>query len=366
MQPVTEPSALATSGSLSQARHGFVAVAAGAVILNGLCACGVPFGIGQPTTRALESGAANTLSEARSFEITGSYTESETQSTVPNTPASAARTNLSGAHLELDLQVTRPETEHVLVSTPALKLEAIVIGIEAYFRGNAFLSQHMGDDPLSRNLVKAAGNAWWRGTARLAPRLPDFTDGTNFSSTFLGTAVTQRTDYVSVDGLDAVELSGPRADVFIAANPPYQVLRVRLKTGVVVDGIINGDLRYKNFNQDFRIAAPADVIDFSNLSTLPPLYTVVSVDTTGCGSPCAFSAVLKNLGGRIGAQAPSTVTFTVTDAASGHVLGTCKAVVQPDVGYNSTTQVACTMGGLNGQQVNAATVTATADNPGRG
>ncbi len=356
---------MATFGSLSRARQGSLAVLAGAAVLATFAACDLPFALGQPTTRALEKGAADTLTAARSFELTGSYTETGTESTVPNTPASAARTNLSGAHLDLDLQVIRPDTEHVVVSTAAVRLEAIVLGNEAYFRGNQFLSQHMGNDPVSRNLVKAAGNSWWKGSAGQLPRLPDFTDGTTLSETFLGTAVTQRTDHVSVEGLDAVELSGPRADVFIAAGAPYQVLRVHLKPGVVVDGITDGDLRFKNFNQKFRITAPGDVIDFSDLSTIPPLYSVVSVDTSGCGSPCAVSAVLKNLGGMTGAQAPSTITFTITDTASRQVLGSCQALVRPDVGYNSTTKVGCTMAGLNGQPVNAAIVTATADNPGR-
>jgi len=34
---------------------------------------------------------------------------------------------------------------------------------------------------------------------------------------------------------------------------------------------------------------------FSNLSTLTPIYTVVSVDTSGCGSQCAVLALVKNL-----------------------------------------------------------------------
>jgi hypothetical protein len=178
--------------------------------------------------------------------------------------------------------------------------------------------------------------------------------------------VTQRTDHQSVDGFDAVGLSGPRADVFIAANPPYRVLRVHIKYGVVVDGISDGVLRFDSFDRDFQIAAPADVIDFSNLSTLPPIYTVVSVDTSRCASPCAVSALLRNLGGISGAIAPSNVTFVMTDSASGLAVGSCQAKVQPDVGFNSTTTVACTMAGVNSQQVDAATVTATADNPGRG
>lgn len=333
--------------------------AAGTTILVVLAACDAPFGVGLPTTRALEAGAVDTLTAANAFEITGSYTE-------PNLViASGARSAAATATWSIDLQVTRPATQHAVVSTTEVKLEAIVIGGDAYFRGNAFLSQHMGADPLSRNLVRAAGNSWWKGSANSLNRLPDFTDGATFKSTFLGTAVTERTDHLLVDGLDAVELSGPRADVFIAANPPYQLLRVHLKRGAVIDGISDGDLHFKNFGQDFHTAAPADVIDFSNLSSLPPIYTVVSVDTSGCSSPCAVSALLKNLGGMTGAQAPSTVTFTMTDAASQQAIGSCKALVQPDVGYNSTTKVGCTMAGLNGQQVNAATVTAAAENPGR-
>jgi len=183
------------------------------------------------------------------------------------------------------------------------------------------------------------------------------------AATFLGSAATQRTDHQPVGGLDAVELSGARADVFIASASPYQLLRVHLKKGVVVDGISDADLKYSNVDHDFKISAPTDVIDFGNLSTLPPIYTVISVDTSGCGSPCVVSAKLKNLGGMTGASAPSTITFAMNDAANGQALGSCQARVQPDVGYNATTTVSCT---IAGQATNAAVVTATADNPGRG
>ena len=340
-----------------------MALAAAAAIIAAVPACDLPLALGQPTTRALEDGAVASLDAAKSFRIAGTYTD---QSTTLNATASSARTSPAGVRATIDLQLVKPSLEHVAVSTADVKLEAILAGDVAYFRGNQFLSQHMGSDPLSRNLVKAAGNGWWKGGAGNAPRLPDLTDGKSFRSTFLGTAVTQRIDHQSINGFDAVGLSGPRADVFIAATPPYRVLRVHLKNGVVVDGISNGELQFDSFDRDFRIAAPADVIDFSNLSTLPPIYTVVSVDTSRCVSPCAVSAVLRNLGGMSGATAPSTVTFTITDSASGQVVGSCQAKVQPDVGFNSTTTVACTMAAVNGQQVDAATVTATADNPGRG
>jgi hypothetical protein len=319
----------------------------GAVVVAALSACDLPLGLDLPTTRSLESGATGTLIAADSFEITGSYTEGSDQ-------------------WSIDLQLSRPGTEHVTITTSAVKLEAIILGNNAYFRGQQFLSAHMGSDLGSRSLVKAAGNGWWKGSAGHVPQLTDLTDGTAFKATFLGQAVTQRTDHVSVDGIDAVDLSGARGDVFITAKAPYRVLRVRLKHGVVVDGIRDADLRFVNYNSDFRISAPADVIDFSNLTTLPPIYTVVSVDTSGCGSPCAVSALLKNLGGLVHAQAPSTISFTMTDTASRQVLGSCQTQVVPDVKYNATTTVTCSIDNVTAQQSNAATVTATPDNPGRG
>jgi hypothetical protein len=318
----------------------------GAVVVAALSACGPPFGLDLATTRSLESGATGTLVAADSFEITGSYSEGSNQWSV-------------------DLQLSRPSAEHVTVTTSDIKLEAITLGTDAYFRGQQFLSAHMGSDVVSRSFVKAAGNGWWKGSAGHVPQLTDFTDGNAFKSTFLGQTVTQRTDHVSVDGIDAVELSGARGDVFITAQAPYRVLRVRLKHGVVVDGIRDADLRFVNYNNDFKLSAPADVIDFSNLTTLPPIYTVVSVDTSGCGSPCVVSALLKNLGGLIHAQAPSTITFTLTDTAARQVLGSCQTQVVPDVKYNATTTVTCSIDNVSAQQSNAATVMATPDNPGR-
>ena len=362
MQPVTEPSALAISGSFSTARNGALALVAGVAVLAALASCDLPFDLGQPTTRALENGASDGLTTAQSFEIIGTYAGPGAVLPV----ASGARTSAPppATTWSIDLQIVRPDTEHMVVSADNVKLEAIILSNGAYFRGHEFLARYMGTDPLSQNLVKAAGSSWWKGSSNIVPRLPDFTNGVSFRTTFLGTAVTQRTDHVSVDGLDAVELSGPRADVYIAANSPYRVLRVRLKNGVVVDGISAGDVRYSNFDKDFGIVAPTDVIDFSNLSTLTPIYTVLSVDTSGCGSPCVVSASLKNLGGMRTAKAPSTIMFTMTDAATGHVLGSCQVQVRPDVGFNSTTGVSCTIGGVSGAP-NAAIVTATADNPGQ-
>jgi hypothetical protein len=314
-----------------------------ALALVALAACNAPFSL--PSTRALEDGVVASLATAKSFEITGTYSEAAFVWTI-------------------DMQlVPASATAHVTVSKPGLSLEAILIGGDAYFRGNEFLSQRMGSDPTSRNLVKVAGNGWWRGSAVNVPQLPDFTQANNFRTTFLGTAVTERTDHVSVGGVDGVALAGPRARVVIESHPPYRLLGVTLQKKVVVDGISDADLRFEHFDQDFGIAAPSDVIDFAHLSTLPPLYTVVSVNTSRCGTPCVVSAVLKNLGGKLGAQAPSVATFTMVNPASTKTVGTCQAVVQPDVDFNLTTTVTCTID-VGGQTLQASRVTAVVDNPG--
>jgi hypothetical protein len=326
------------------ARH--VAGLAGACALAAaLAACDLPFGLGLPSTRALEAGAAASLGESR-FEVSGTYWE-------------------SGEKWSVDVQLERPDREHVLVNGSKLKLEAIVIGSSAYFRGQDFLVAHVGTDPLAQNLIKAAGNAWWKGTAGLLPSLSELTAAPSFQQTFLGPAVSRRIDHVAVAGVDAAELSGARGDVYIGLAAPYPLLRVQFSGRVTIDGLEYADLVYGSYGHDFGIAAPADVIDFSNLSTLPPIYSVISVDTSKCGSPCAVSATLKNLGGLKGAKAPSTITFTMTSTANNAVIGSCQAQVVPDVGYNATTTVSCTISSLS-QPANAAIVTATADNPGRG
>jgi hypothetical protein len=329
-----------------------LAVVAGAVLVTLVSGCQAPFGLGAPSTRALEDGVTSSLATAKSFEIAGSY-------------------QAAGAQWSMDLQLVPGTAEHAVVSNAVLKLEALIFfdangnPVDAYFRGNQYLSQQMGSDPASRNLVKAAGNGWWKGPASEVPRLFSLTDGPTFRVAFLGTAVTSRTDHVAVDGVDAVNLSGSRADVFIAAAAPYQPLRLHFKTGATIDGIADADFRYSNFGTDFKITRPTDVIDFSNLSTLPPIYTVLSVDTSRCTTTCVVSALVKNLGGKFGAQAPSTITFTMSDSATKVTLGTCLAQVAPDVGYNATTTVSCTVTALGGQQANAATVTAVPTNPGR-
>ena len=328
-------------------RNRWILAPAAAIMFLTASACSNPLEVASlPSTRALEGGAGDSLTNAKSFEITGDYTE-------------------EGSRWSIDAQIVPPNTEHVILTGSNVQLETIVIGGSAYFRGQQFFAQHTAGDANTQSLVRAAGNTWWKASSAGLARLPDFTDGQSFRSTFLGPVASRRVDHLVVGGQPAVDLAGVRGDVYIAASPPYQPLGVHLNRRVFVDGLSDADIWYTNFNKDFAITAPQDVIDFSNLSTLPPIYFVTSIDTSGCGSPCVLVAQLKNVGGRGNAKAPSSVLFTVTDAASGNSVGTCSATVAPDVGYNATTSVSCTIGNLDFQNLNAAVVAATVDNPGR-
>ena len=335
-------------------------------VLLALPACSLPFGIGSPTTRALESGVQDSLNSAHSFEVTGFYTQTQVAPPPPVVSGARFTAPALGARWSMDMQLDRQaQAKHFLLSSGTTKLEAIVLSDQAFFRGHDFLAAFLGGDPRTTDLVNAAGDAWWKGPAGLVPQLPDLTDGTAFRAAFLGSAVNSRTDHVQIGGVDTIELSGPRGDVYVEYSQPYRLARLVINRRTSIDGIGESDLRYRNYDRDFAIRPPADVIDFSNLSTLPPIYTVVSVDTSRCTSPCVVSALLKNLGGPSGAKAPSTVVFVLKDSATGTAAGSCTATVAPDVGYAGTTSVSCTIP-LSGSPPNAAVVTATANNPGRG
>src|SRR5215470_7584356 len=186
-----------------------------------LAACN-PFGL--PATRALENGAANMLMSAKSFQMDGHY-------------------KAAGATWTVTVQLTRPDREHVIATSNGQQLEAVVIGSIAYFRGQDFLKAHL-TDARSQALVSAAGSAWWKGIAVDVPSYPDLTGGPAFRTNFIGPAVTSRVDGQSVNGADAVELSGARADVYIGTDPPYPLLRLRIKDGVTVDGITDADFAF--------------------------------------------------------------------------------------------------------------------------
>src|SRR5712692_1679219 len=95
-------------------------ILAAAACLLALTTCDPTLGLGLPGERALEEGAVATLGKATSFEIVGSYGDAR-------------------GRWIIDLQVVRPNTEHIVLTGPDQKIEAIVLGGRGYFRGPQFL-----------------------------------------------------------------------------------------------------------------------------------------------------------------------------------------------------------------------------------
>src|SRR5438270_1964882 len=307
--------------------------------------CDLPLGLGFATTRELEDAALGRLASARSFEVSGSYFE-------------------LGEHWVIDVQVARPHAKHVLVERNGVRLEAILIGAATYFRSQQILTQVLGGDQASKNLAQAVGNAWWTGLPATGSSPFDFTDPAELKAGLINSGLVNRRDRVPANGVQTAELSGPRADAFIAEAAPHELIRLRMRPGAVLEGIEKGDIIYSHYGANFKITPPTSVINFADLTTLPPDYTVLSVDISGCGSPCLVQATLKNLGGRNGAKAPSTVSFQMSDLISGRAIGGCTGTVTPDVDYNATTTVSCTIAEAAGADFAGAKVTATPNNPG--
>jgi hypothetical protein len=317
------------------------------VAVLSLAACEVPLGLDQASTPELENGAIAAVASARSLEIAGPYTE-------------------SGEPWKIDLQVSRPSSKRMVLESKSFRLEAIVIGGTAYFRSPELMAARLAAGQTTPGAAVAVGQGWWRGAmaAGPPPALADFTDSSKLKTTFLNSALVARHDHVAMAGADTAELSGPLADVYIREAAPHDLIRLHMKSSTTVDGIAKADFLFSHYGADFGIVAPAEVVDFADLSTLPPNYTVLSVDGSGCGSPCQVNASVKNLGGRTGAKARSTVTFEMTEVLSGKVLGKCTGTIAPDVDFNVTTTVSCIIDGVVSVPAGGAKVTATPTNPG--
>ncbi len=122
----------------------FLLLLSGAVLA--LSACDLPFGIGSPTTRALENGAAASL-EQRTFEITGVYTQTVVAPPPPIVSGARVSAPAVGTRWSIDLQFSNQLlARRMLVSNSNLKLDAIVLPSAAYFSGQAFLLQFLGGD----------------------------------------------------------------------------------------------------------------------------------------------------------------------------------------------------------------------------
>jgi hypothetical protein len=289
-----------------------------------LASCGLPFGIGRPSTADLENGAAAYLTKAKSFEMAGSFTRGSDT-------------------FKLDVQFTTPSTLHEDVTKNGVQVELIQAGGKVYYRGAEFVAGEVGSDASGKTLAKAIGNRWFTSEDATPIDTSSILDANKVKANFLTTIASTRHDDVKFKDENTAELTAFDVIVNITESSPYRVVRVRSIKGKTVDGNTDADIAVSNYNKDFGIQAPSDVFDVDDMSTWPPLYTVIDVSNARCSVPCTLSAVLQNQGGLTGAPAPSSVTFTLKNHSNGSLLGSCKATISPDVAHGSKVTKSCTI-----------------------
>jgi hypothetical protein len=294
-----------------------------------MAACGLPFGLGRPSTSQLENGAADNLANATSFEAMGTFSESSTNYT-------------------FDTKYVKPSTEDILVTQGTLNYEVLQIGGKVYFKGNAYLSSVL-TSPDAQQILKAVGDRWFTTSTAQLVDTSAITDANKVKANFLTTIAAQRTDDVVVDGQKTAELTLSDFILNITESSPYRLVRLRSVSGKAVSGVSDFDMKFTNYGQDFGIQQPTNVFDLDDPTTWPPLYQVDSVTqvvisgTTSCNDPCVLNAIVENAGGVNGASAPSTVTFTLTSDTDNSTLGSCKVTIQPDRPHGQKFNVSCTI-----------------------
>jgi len=295
-----------------------------------IAACGLPFGLGKPSTSQLENGAADNMAKAKSFEAQGTFSE-------------------SGTNYKFDTRYVAPSTEDIQVTQGNISYELLQMDGKVYFKGSDYLASILGSDPNAQQLVKGVGTRWYTTKNATPIDLSAITDANKVKANFLNTIATKRTDDVIFSGLDTAELTLVDGIVNITEDSPYRLVRLRSIKGQSLNGVTGFDMTFSNYGKDFGIQAPTDVFDFDDPTTWPPLYKVDSVaqkaipGTTSCDDPCVLSAVIENVGGLKGASAPSTITFTLSNASDNSSLGTCQVKIQPDKPHAQQFTVSCSI-----------------------
>ena len=293
-----------------------------------LAACaGLPGGsLHVTTTPDLVNGALASLLSATSFEETGAFSE-------------------GNDNYSFDIQFTPPSTIHAAVQRNTVQFELIQIGGKVYYRSTDLVGLVLASGQTDLGLSHAIGNRWFlsksASTYNLETQLIDLE---SIKADFFNTLTLKREDNITSGGVKVAELSTADYAMDISESSPHKVLSIRTAPGqAVYSDFVNVDIAFTNYNQAFDTVAPTGVFDIDDPTTWPPLYSVVSVDASGCQHPCVARARLENKGGIVGGKKPSTVTFTITSSTGSKALGTCQAVVAPDVANGQTVTARCTI-----------------------
>lgn len=291
-----------------------------------ISACALPFGLGRPSASQLESGAANYLAKAKSFEANATFMD-------------------GSKPYNLDIEYAAPSTVHIGGKQGDNDLEMLSYNGKAYFKGQLFLDTVLAD-PNAQKLLKGARDRWVT-SSQIAPIDTSAISDPSKTKLLLSGAASNRQDDVNVNGQNTAELTLPAVIVNITEDSPYRLVRLRSIPGQALGGESHLDVAFSNYNKDFGIQPPSDAFDLDDPTTWPPRYQIDAVHQQeasqgSCGDPCVLSADMENTGGLNGGPAPATVTFVLT-ASDQSSLGSCKATIQPDRPHGQKFTVSCTI-----------------------
>jgi hypothetical protein len=309
-------------------------------------ACNLPFLVPSlASTTQLINGASDSFGKASGFELTGIFQDTTSSYT-------------------MDVQYTAPATAHIAMTLNGLQVEVIQTDGRVYYRGQDFAASQVGSNAGAQKVVRAIGDRWFTTKSATPLDMSGFTDASKVKANFLQNFTVARKDNVSSSGLMTAELSADNYILNITEASPHRLVYLRTPPGKSVDNFTNLKFAITNYDKNFGTAAPTNVFDVDDQSTWPPLYTVVSVENSGCSDPCMLSAVLRNDGGLTGASAPSTVTFSLLDSGN-NSLGSCKVTISPDIANGKQVTESCSISSSAWTNYTGSTYTyeAVPDNP---
>ncbi len=289
-------------------------------------ACGLPFGLGLPTTSQLINGADDTIATTSGFEIVGSFSQGADKYSV-----------------DLQYQASG-STVHMDVTKGATHVEQLQVNGKVYARGQDIVAGYLSNDDFGQAAAKLIGSNYFTTKSVQPIDLSDITNANKVKANFLTSATYSRKDHEQVNGQDTAELSDSESILNITESSPYQLVRIRTKPGSSLSGTSDVDFTLKNYGKDFNLVAPAVSFDLDTFDGFPPFYSVSSINIKACDAdPCVISAVVVNKGGSTTASARSGLTFTLTSNTDNSALGSCQVTISPDVAHGASTTKGCSI-----------------------
>jgi hypothetical protein len=290
-------------------------------------ACGLPFGLGLPSTSQLINGADDTIAKTSGFEITGSFTQASDKYSV-----------------DMQYQASGPAV-HMDVTKGSTHVEQLQVSGKVYARGQDVVGSYTGSDDFGQAAAKLIGSNYFTTKSLQRIDLSEITNADKVKANFLTSATYSRKDHEQVNGQDTAELSDSESILNITESSPFQLVRIRTKPGSSLSGTSDVDFTLRNYGKNFNLVTPAVTFDLDTFDGFPPFYSVAgSININGCNAdPCVISAVLVNKGGVTTASAPPTITFTLTNKADNSALGSCQVTIAPNVAHGASTAKGCSI-----------------------